>query len=493
MKKTVLMVLVLIPLIMASCSQVKPSDEAPEDAPTKKTEEPVTGNKSDKPEQDAAKEPAPSENEAEEAVEDVPSKVMADFMMLISPSSSSGDLGLYMKEHLKEATPEDAEMMLQWLLIYQTETKEFFNNNIYTEPYFEALNITMGGVVTPEKINDIEDDDVRQHYQTVVDGFMTVVRYEETPVLETDWTALTAYNDAFSDAYAKMLTLYSQVQFSNPEADMFAYAEQIIVLEDTIKDTEDGFLKSQLQAIHKIMVSDLLVGPEGMYIGTFVAKNDAVYNQLTSFAAKYPDSDFGILIQTLAKEEWTDFSGPQQLIKQYFYFGYDSDFIIYREDTTDADTQLELYRISSIHQPEIAEAVNDAVDAEIQAIANAEGVTNYTVSIYPGYASAKDLSLFLSFRYVDEDNTVYRERPMTFDMTTGKELLITEYLGMNEKDTLAMIETTTGSTFERLPYVEIWNNMIILRKAPDEPTDTYYAILTPKDLIPYVEFSRLSR
>lgn len=41
---------------------------------------------------------------------------------------------------------------------------------------------------------------------------MTVVRYEETPVVETDWKALNQLSDYLSNDFGQVLELYQKIQ-----------------------------------------------------------------------------------------------------------------------------------------------------------------------------------------------------------------------------------------------------------------------------------------
>lgn len=119
---------------------------------------------------------------------------MDNFMKLIKPQTDASEIGEYIRENIKDVDASSSEKMIEYLIIYQTETIDDFNEKLDSLEYTEALNKDMGGDLESGRIKNISNERVKKDYQNLIDSFLTVKRYEENPVVKTNWKALNNYS-----------------------------------------------------------------------------------------------------------------------------------------------------------------------------------------------------------------------------------------------------------------------------------------------------------
>jgi len=414
------------------------------------------------------------------------------YKALLTADTTAADLGNYIKDHIEDVSTQEAEEMIQWLIIYQTDLYQHYLYNAYESPYLDALNDTLGGVLDPTKINAIENDTVRATYQNLSDGFMTIVRYEESPYAQTDWSAIAAYKDLFSEEFAYLVNLRDQYAKTSIR-DTYDIAEDIVILEDMIHRTNNPFHFAQLTDFHDELVNDLIIGPEGIYIGTFVGKSDHHYNHLMTFAGDFSHSDFAQLLYQLDGGDWSDFRGPLDLYDHYTAFSSKKDFYWTPTLSSDANVDLGIKTLNSDTQAEIAASANASIqDALNELIRQTNGTYAGSMNIF--YSDDAYITAYLSLHYLKTpEETTYVEQALTIDLSTGKAITIAEYLSMTAEEALQTVNTLTDSDFTQLPNLEFTYNGIALRAQKSDPSETSYAELSLKDLVPYLSLEQLTR
>ncbi|NLM04735.1 MAG: hypothetical protein GX214_06920, partial [Clostridiales bacterium] len=102
-------------------------------------------------------------------------KIMDDFLDMIEPETTAVELGKFIRENISHVNKDQAEEMIKWLIIYQTEMINEFNEKIYKPVYLETLN-NMEWVLDENKIQKIENEEIKQEYERLIHGFLTIVR-----------------------------------------------------------------------------------------------------------------------------------------------------------------------------------------------------------------------------------------------------------------------------------------------------------------------------
>ena len=244
--------------------------------------------------------PIDDENKNPDLVEE--EKTMATFLELIKAESKASDLGFYIRDNIKYVDENDADEMINWLLIYQTETINDLNFKISSPEYLEALNVNMNGILDKTEIDTIKDEKVRGDYQELIDGFMTIKRYEENPVVETDWKALNNLSSYVSDDLGSLLEIYQKLQnyeYDREELDVEKIVKDIIKVESIIDNHKSDFIHSLGNELYKLQISSILIGPEGNYLSFFVDKDSKEYSELIRLKDDYLDSYYGNIISRI--------------------------------------------------------------------------------------------------------------------------------------------------------------------------------------------------
>lgn len=423
------------------------------------------------------------------------SRLLEDFEALLSPESTAADLANFMFQGNIYASPEEMETMLEWLLIYQTEPILDIGDKLYEEAYYLALNDTMGGQINPDKIQAIEDEDVRDDFQLIYDSFLTIVRYEETPVLETDWTRLLDYKDTYSTILATAMEL--RVERMTYNEDYRAIAEKVYGIENLIELAETPYARQYIIDLHSLYVGDLLVGPEGSYLTTFMYGEDDfytgdLYKALVDFAATHPETEFAQLITELDKGEWETFIGPNNLINDYLTFGYNSP-LKWTYGLSPFPSGYQKLVLRADDYPELESKVNKAIDDKItEMLASVDNPVNYGLYTYTSGNKAGLTSLSISINYMaTPDQTKYLSDSITFDLATGDILSITDLLQMDEAAVIATINALSGANYNALPKFSYAYESIFLNGPTDEDQGKTYTVIPLKDLVPYVKHELL--
>ncbi len=316
----------------------------------------------------AVEEPEPPEESGEEV--EPPEEPSQDLvneldLMLGEEEAGAAEIGLFIREHEATASSSEMERMVEKLVLYQASLAEEINRKIYSEPYMKALNGAMGGVLTPDKVDDIEHEEARKDFQKMVEAHMTVVRYEETPVAETDWEALKAYEDAVSQDFSRMIVLRDKMQNNRYGRQDIAFEEiirDLVETEEMIQSNEVSFLTWQLDRLYDRQVSALFVGPEGSYLDTFISKDSDLYQTLVKGASDYPETGFAQLVKALEDADTTDFQTLNDIVLNFNTFGVKGSGEVVKARLDGGESFSDL---SYVHLPQEAEkekTINDLIN-----------------------------------------------------------------------------------------------------------------------------------
>lgn len=230
---------------------------------------------------------------------------MVTFFEMIKAKNKASDLGVFIKENIDKVDKSDGDEMIKQLLVYQKETIEDFNDKITEPEYLEALNVNMNGILDETEIDNIKDEKIREDYKELIDGFMTIKRYEENPVVETDWEALNELSPHVSDDLGTILKLYQKNQdqeYNKEELDVENMVMDILKTESILENYKSDFIYSLGNELHDFQMYSLLMGPEGEHLGFFVYKDSEEYIKIIKLKDDYLDSYYGQIIGELDKE-----------------------------------------------------------------------------------------------------------------------------------------------------------------------------------------------
>lgn len=397
MKKSLIFIIMLAVFNVGCQNQLPPSDqETPpgeEEPATPGLEEPV-----EEPEQGLL-------DELEEMVE--------------TENAGAAEIGRFIRERAAEASSWEMDSMIEKLVLYQGALADEVNQKIYTQAYMKALNETMGGVLTPANVDDIENEEARNDFQRLVDAHMKVVRYEETPVVETDWEALLAYEHLVSEDFSAMLRLWEKIQNSGYGRQEIAFEdiiEDLVKTERIIQSNEVSFLTWQLNRLYERQVYSLFVGTEGSYMDTFVNKKSDLHTTLLNGAADYPETRFVQLVETLENSEATDHQTMTDHILNFYTFGVKGNGEIVKERLDGGESLGGLFYVHLPQDPVKEESVNNLINQVAESMALPE---ESTLNNYIAYGNDHYLSLLMFGSYTTEGGEFrFREEMVTINLDT---------------------------------------------------------------------------
>jgi hypothetical protein len=433
--------------------------------------------------------PVVEEPVVEEPVVEEPS-VMEVFEALLVPETDAGDLGRFIAMHISETEKDQAEEMIEWLVIYQTQMIEKMNRIIYEEAYMTALNHNMEGVLTPNLVDTIEDAQIRLDFQDLIDANLTIVRYEETPVIEIDWEAIAGYAKYFSEDFAYMTIYFDRIQngaYGAWDKDFEALYDAAVFVEAVAQKHERSFLSSQLDGLYQRQVGNLLVGPEGGYLDAFIKKSGEPYESLMAGKERYPDSRLSQLVEALENSSSNDFMELINSINFHAGFGI-------RSKNEFVYGFVEEYKVTEVYFPEdkmLEDRINLLIEENVLNLMSEPNAEDIYVNSTVEYANDDFLSLYISVSYTDSGGGYgYNLKQLVIDMKTGKPMVLSDYFGMPYKDIEDELVEMTGVTFIGEPDFSIRANGISLQGEGENQPYGAYASLTLKQLIPWIDYTK---
>lgn len=422
-------------------------------------------------------------------------KIMDDFLDMIEPETTAVELGKFIRENISHVNKDQAEEMIKWLIIYQTEMINEFNEKIYKSQYLETLN-NMDWVLDESKMGKIENEEIKKGYESLIDGFLTIVRYEETPVVETDWEALSNLSEYISDDLGKTFEFYGKIQnyeYERGKLDVDGIMEDMIKTELILEKYESGFIYTLLNKVYSIQTYSLLVGPEGSYLGVFIDKNDEIYEEIINKKNEYPNTLTSKMIENIDKREYNEIMDVFNAIDEHLKFGIKSNNYIINKEFKENDIDYNIFQIVMKDDEEKQNRINSIIEQDIEDfISKFEDTKPIMISANSGFQGNKYLSYSSLITFPGEDYygsekylTLYR----TFDYINEKYIKIEDYLGIDFSEFQDYLERVKGEKVDSSPEFQITDRGIDLIIRDEEGEKFIH--LNNKDLVPFLSLERL--
>lgn len=494
MKKKLLVAVLILALSMVGCRQedAKPnekSDKAEEVLVSATTEITIVTDEINEAENQSDTKENADAVEWDKELEKVNDKsdFLKGFDQYLTPDSSAEVLAAFIDQYGHEATPKEAEYIVENLMLYQTDYIDRSQGLLTLPAYLEALN-AMDWQISKEKINEIEDEEVRTFFHHLNDSFLTLSRDEKNPVVQVDWHKLSISPLSFSEDLRFLVDARSQVELIDYQ-NYYKLAEKIAELETYILQTPSRFVKNQLLKLYDQWCSYLVIGPEGSHANHYITKDGALYEEMSNFVTAYPRSAFGEMMAILLAKGFDN-----SIDISTFYYDYIRSTPmrqhrwIYelREVGDDVIHQL-VY--ANARQDERIEKVNVLIDNHVKTlIGTVEHPSPYKVDCIQFYLSEDVTTLFFSMNYnKSETERAFIEDRLTIDLNTGEEITLMSYLNLPEEEMLYVINNLSGSDFTSLPIFEMSESGLILKAQREEISSSLYASIPYKKLLPYIK------
>ncbi|SHI21047.1 hypothetical protein SAMN02745823_03441 [Sporobacter termitidis DSM 10068] len=363
-------------------------------------------------------EPSAAPSETPEASPS-PEKTAVDELLGTEPAA--GELGQYVMQNARDLPAEENDKLLERLLLVQPDVTISMSTKILNNAYMSALDDTMGGLLDPTKIPNIKDQAVRADYQALFDSLMTVVRYEESPIIETNWSALNKLKTSFGEQTAFIIEYSARLQgnyYGDELRGPDLMAADIAAIEKEFLKASDGFVRWQLRGLYAREVATLLYGPEGAYISDFTAGKKEVHGRLNTYAAAYPDTKFGRTCASLLNMT----SESQQAVTD----AINGSIVFPPDDPRTIEFAALDEKSAALTVPEIVDKDNSALAQQLNKTVRdaAAGMLPAGTKNQQLYSSAavcgNYLSVALSCSYAEKSGKPgYRQQHLVFDLTTG--------------------------------------------------------------------------
>ena len=406
-----------------------------------------------------------TEEKTQESLRKTRPEIVDPFLANFPPDFTGGDLGIYIRDNIANASKAEADKMIEWLIIYQEKVQSDFNANIWEDEYMNVLNNHMEGSLDKSKLASIENESVRNDYIELVNSFLTIENYYEHPVVETDWLALMEYSQYVSDDLRQIIDLnkkFYYYEYDREEVDVDGLAEDIIILEEIAKNNKSTFIKWQANYLCRSLIYDLLLGPENVYLFHYDGKDSKEYHSIMALTDKYPDSKLKEIIEGLDRINQDDIWGAIDIIKEKFDFGLACDNYIKVNEIESQNGQYELVQIYMPSKIEKQDEINNIISLDTEEfIESLAGDKTFNLYIHGGTVSFQNdryISYGGTLETIDsngnEDSYFLRR---TLDYIKGKYITLEEYFDSDFIFIQEYIERLRGVKIESLPEFQLTN------------------------------------
>lgn len=403
---------------------------------------------------------------------------------LVANDGRAADVVNFLEAHIGDVSSADADVMLDILLKMQTGLIQASHEGLlYEDAYMDALNNTMGGVIDPEKVGDIEDETVRAYYQSVIDSYLTMVRYEETPVVVTDWSKIKGLNAQYSEGL-QMAVDYSEYRELLRAEEVGVLVDRIFDMEAKILTLDTSFAKERLIATYDEYLSFMLSGPEGSYIYRLRDSEDSYTAKMKAAIENHLESGFAQTANVLINDTEMDEMSRFQFLSAY---RNNNAYIEYKwsEVTKDENGYPETRLVFMGEDSEIENKVNTIIqNAKDYLVKDLDQDKITAISMYRAYDITSDATITIFANYTDDQGiTQNKMQTVNIDLMTGSLMSLEGLLGQVGDELLATIESLTGVTFTTVPDFNLISTGIMMTASENDINTNAYAVITKDQLL----------
>ena len=442
----------------------------------KKTDTPVPGENPSSSEVETASD----EGETTSGSQSTEAQMLEAMKNIILSGGDSVTVAQYFNENIQQATPDEADQMLDWLIQMQSGLIQTSHEGLLYEPeYLDALNETMNGILDPDKVDLIENQEVKAFYHSLLDSDLTLVRYEETPVAEMDWSHIQSLGGSYTEAL-QMMVDFSIYRPLLRDEDVETYVDRIYQMEAQLMISPDGFGKEKLLELYDDYVAYALSGPEGSYIYRLQDKSDTYYQKMMAVTSDVKESGFAKVAQTLMSvQSADDFMGLMDIVD-----GYRGDNPYNPRHWTKVTSMQDGLEMTTFSyeglDPRISDKVNELINQALDrlVVQSLDGTVDQ-VSMYRTYGTSKYSTIYIYLNYTDQDGAFqYKDTSVTLDLDHGTLLDLKSLLKINESDFIQTVNALTDQTFTLPPKFEVINTGLLLTAQSEDENQNAFGVIT---------------
>lgn len=364
------------------------------------------------------------------------------FSEFMNSNPSAIEIAAFMEDNLELATPDEANIVLSRLLLAQNQIRYDWFDMISDDRLTGFQD--MDNQWRLENIENIENEVTKKKYEDLKDAYLRIVTYEETPVVETDWTRLQGFSDSLSKSVNLMIDLNKKVQnyeYGAYPHDFSAMADDILKLEEAIYARSSDFMTSQMNTAYNNLISEMFYSIEGINMEYWRDLEGPLVAVLKDVAESHGQTNFGKLsinfidlVENLDNDN-NSFDQVGNLISSHNAFGLQNSLGVEMDSIYSENLSRNIERIEIPHNPTAEEKINTAIKQWFHATENKFGWSenskvrmsedsfgSFVVGNYYG------VTLYAS---ITNPNGQYEstQNNVLFDMKTGKAVSLESFLG----------------------------------------------------------------
>lgn len=430
--------------------------------------------------------------EAKVIVRKIRPKIVDPFLEKFSPDFTAADIGLYIKENIANASEDEADKMIESLIIYQEKVSRDFYSNVWEDEYMDVLNNHMEGSLDKSKVNSIENQKVKNDYITLVNSFLTLESYDEQLVVEMDWLALMEYSHYLSDDLRTIIELnkkFNYYEYDREELDIDGLSKDIIILEEIAKNNKSTFINWQANYLCRSLIFDLLLGPENVYLFYYDGKGSKEYYSIMALKDKYPESKLREIVEELDLIDEDDIWAAIHIIEEKMQFGINSDNYIKVNNIEVENGEYELVEITMPSNIEKQNKINNIIklDTEeyIESLGKEKKFSLFSDMGMVSFQNDRYISYGGKLETIDShgnENSYYFHR--NFDYIEEKYITLEDFFDADFIFIQEYIENVGGIKIESLPEFQLtqWGIEFYINQ---ESEMSEFLSVDPIDLLDY--------
>lgn len=406
---------------------------------------------------------------------------------LISQGGGARENFKYIQDHIDQASPQEADQMIEILLIMQTPfIQKAYEGIFYEEGYMTALNETMGGILDESKVDQIKDETIRSFYQSLIKSALTIVRYEETPSVETDWAKIKSLNGQYTSLFQMVVDMSDYQEYLRNQ-DLKTLTDRIYQMEDKLSQAEDSsdFARASLENLYDLYVGSVLVGPEGTYLYQLNDPKDDYAIQMKAVIEGHDNSGFFQIANQLmqAKINQEAFNPLIEMVNAYQRNNPYQTFNWHLSKTLEGTAENNLLSLESANKA-LEEKINEGLRHEAdEMLREADVKGDYNLTMYKTYESYDAVSIAFYLNYTDENNqAVFLEKVVSYSLKTGEVLTLSKLLECDKAEVIDLINQGSQSNYTQLPRFELTKTGILLRAQSTEEATAKHSVMTSDQL-----------
>lgn len=391
------------------------------------------------------------------------------------------DIIAYLNSNVTEYDEANSQLLERYILAAENKTYEL-SRDVFDQNFLDALNNTLGGSFDTSEIPNVKDETLKNKLQDAADGMLTIIRYEEVPVFELDYSKLSQFNPLFDVNTQKLIEFNAKLQnydyvTTDYTLDHEQLANDIVEVEKLLSTNPSLFVKSRLQQLMSRQISRLLVGPEGSYLSELVESNDISATYVADIATKYDGTYLASICKDIIASPNMDFMTLVDIINSYNHFPGDESKRLINVDKEYKGYKYYGFRLEGFDE-NIANTIYNIIDNQFDKYI--EDLEDLKIHQYTYFVNDNYISLGISRTYSNSKSAYNEDQVyLNINLKTGKVMTLDDLFGkefIDYKDQLSSLITEEVDLSIAPDFYLTTDGVVILPKVEGRSYPNYTTI-----------------